>query len=252
MGCEGSQLDSKIQPYVIDNLGQGQKISSNLFKLIKSSRFREAEDIGNCLFKEGKLLEAIQTYRAIIEGGYMFAGEIEGLGFEDHAIARYERTVYRWYASSRKTGKFKENPYDALSLCYFLLRHKTLELQEGLEWYKMQMINRTSHEFYMGYANILNNLQRYKEAEAIYEKIINFQPDFVNVYVAIMMISQFRMIDRQKSEKYCKLVLEIDPNNMYAHFVTARNSNKNEKLTNLAIEANNFPLYVRITNQLGL
>lgn len=41
----------------------------------------------------------------------------------------------------------------------------------------------------MGYANILYNLQRNKEAESIYEKIIHFQPEFVNSYVAIMMIS---------------------------------------------------------------
>lgn len=40
MGCEESQLDSKIQPYVMDTPLEGHGASSNLFKLLKSSRFR--------------------------------------------------------------------------------------------------------------------------------------------------------------------------------------------------------------------
>lgn len=56
MGCGGSQFDSKIQPYAIETPLEGHETSNNLFKLINSSRFREAENIGNCFFKEGKLL----------------------------------------------------------------------------------------------------------------------------------------------------------------------------------------------------
>lgn len=48
-------------------------------------------------------------------------------------------------------------------------------------------------------------------------------------------------------------ILAIDPENMYAHFIIARNEKEiDEKIAKLKIVADKFPEYVRVTNEIGI
>lgn len=48
-------------------------------------------------------------------------------------------------------------------------------------------------------------------------------------------------------------ILEIDPENMYAHFILARNEKDIDgKIAKLKIVADKFPEYVRVTNEIGI
>lgn len=46
-----------------------------------------------------------------------------------------------------------------------------------------------SYQLYMGYANILANSRKYKEAIKIYNKIIVLKPTLVNAYISIALLS---------------------------------------------------------------
>lgn len=50
-----------------------------------------------------------------------------------------------------------------------------------------------------------------------------------------------------------KKILELDPDNMYAVFILARNCNNvDEKIEKLIAAAGRFPEYVRIANDVGI
>ena len=50
-----------------------------------------------------------------------------------------------------------------------------------------------------------------------------------------------------------KKILEMDANNMYAHYILARNeTNPDEKINKLKVVSQKFPEYVRATNDVGI
>jgi tetratricopeptide (TPR) repeat protein len=59
----------------------------------------------------------------------------------------------------------------------------------------------------MGYGNILYNLARYDQALKAYLKVIKLRPTLTNAYVAIMLLHEFRRIEKSKSLSYAKKVL---------------------------------------------
>jgi pentatricopeptide repeat protein len=109
---------------------------SNSSKAISSTNFDVVERISDGLFKDGKFVEAIHIYQKMIEEGYTVDFEIAGLGNAELSISRYEWFVYRWYDEQRTAGKIKRNAFDALSLCYNIIRNSNEEeANMGILWY---------------------------------------------------------------------------------------------------------------------
>jgi hypothetical protein len=78
-------------------------------------------------------------------------------------MSRYEWFIYKWYDDNRKLGKIKGNVFDALSLCYNIIRNSNEEEAErGILWYEDMIGLQSSLELLMGYANILYNRSRYE------------------------------------------------------------------------------------------
>ena len=105
----------------------------------------------------------------------------------------------------------------------------------------------------MGYANLLSKKGRYDEAVKMYNRVILHRPTLVNAYVCIAMIHEYRRIEKTKSVAMAKKILEIDPNNMYAVFILAKNvENVDTKIEKLKSAFERFPDYVRIANDVGI
>ena len=68
-----------------------------------------------------------------------------------------------------------------------------------------------------------------------------------------MFLHELKRVEKAKSIAMAKKILELDPDNMYAYFVLAKNeTNVDEKIKKLSVGAERFPRYVRMINQLGL
>jgi pentatricopeptide repeat protein len=101
-----------------------------------STNFEAVDRIADGLFKDGRVLEAIHIYQKMIEEGYSADFDISGLGNFEHSTSRYEWFAYRWYDGQRTTGKIKGNAFDALSLCFSVIRNSNVEEANlGILWY---------------------------------------------------------------------------------------------------------------------
>lgn len=108
---------------------------------------------------------------------------------------------------------------------------------------------KNSYELYIGYAHIYNNLNKYDDALKAYYKFLEMKPNFINAMVSIMFLHEFRRIEKSKSIVMAKKILELDPSNMYAHFVLGRNeASTDENIKKLSISTERFPQYVRLIN----
>ena len=73
----------------------------------------------------------------MIEAGYRVDFDIQGVGSSELSISRYEWNIYRWYDDNRKSGKFKGNAFDALSLCINQIRNtNTSDADKIIIWYE--------------------------------------------------------------------------------------------------------------------
>lgn len=56
--------------------------------------------------------------------------------------------------------------------------------------------------------------------------------------VSIMFLHEFRRVEKPKCIAMAKKILELDPENMYAHFILGKNeANADEKIKKLSIGA---------------
>jgi pentatricopeptide repeat protein len=189
MGCESSQMTDDIQPFPVEgNNGAAVTKLINSSKSVGDPNFQMVDKIADGLFKEKKIVEAISIYQKIIEEGYSVDFDIAGVGNAELAISRYEWFVYRWYDEQRKANKIRGNAFDALSLCYFMIRNSNEEEAErGILWYEDMLGIQESVELLIGYANILYNRSRYDEAIKVYIKIIEKKPTLINAYVSLAL-----------------------------------------------------------------
>jgi pentatricopeptide repeat protein len=189
MGCESSQMTDEIQPFPVEgNNGAAVTKLINSSKSVGGPNFQMVDKIADGLFKEKKIVEAISIYQKIIEEGYSVDFDIAGVGNAELAISRYEWFVYRWYDEQRKANKIRGNAFDALSLCYFMIRNSNEEEAErGILWYEDMLGIQESVELLIGYANILYNRSRYDEAIKVYIKIIEQKPTLINAYVSLAL-----------------------------------------------------------------
>lgn len=110
-----------------------------------------------------------------------------------------------------------------------------------------------SYSLYIGYANILANRERFDEAIKVYKKVIELKPTLINSYVSLALIYEYKRIEKPKAIEMANKIIAIEPDNMYARFILARNTpNVDEKIEKLkAIHFKN-PEYVRATNEIGV
>jgi pentatricopeptide repeat protein len=147
------------------------------------------ELIADRFFKDGRIVDAIHTYQKMIEEGYSVDFDIAGLGSYDHSGGRYQWFVYRWYNEQRTAGKIKGNAFDALSLCYSIIRDSNVEeADRGILWYEDMIGLNEAVELLVGYANILYNRYRYEEAITAYNKVIEKRSSLINAYVSMTII----------------------------------------------------------------
>lgn len=100
--------------------------------------------------------------------------------------------------------------FDALSLCYCQIRNThEKEIDKGVLWYEDMLAEKESPELYMGYANLYYHKIRYENAEKMYNKAISLRPKFVNAYVGIAMMHEFRRIYKPKAIEMAKKIMEI-------------------------------------------
>ena len=91
---------------------------------------------------------------------------------------------------------------------------------------------------YIGYAHICYNLYKYDEALKAYHKFLKMKPNFINAMVSVMFLHEFRRVEKPKSIAMAKKILELNPDNMYAHFILGKNeTNTDEKIKKLSIGA---------------
>ena len=90
-------------------------------------------------------------------------------------------------------------------------------------WYEDMIGERLCVQLYIGYANALSNRCRYEEAIKMYEKVIKMRPNLINAYVSIAFLYEYRRIQKSKSTAMARKILEMDPENMYAAYILARN-----------------------------
>jgi pentatricopeptide repeat protein len=172
---------------------QPNATSSSIF--IRNANFEEVERIADGFFKEGKIVEAINIYQKMIEEGYSVNYDISWLGNAQHSESRYEWFIYRWYDEQRTAGKIKGNAFDALSLCFSIIKNSNEEeTARGILWYEDMIGLNETVELLVGYDNILYNRGRYEEAIKAYNKAIEKQPSLINAYVGITMVYEFRRI----------------------------------------------------------
>jgi pentatricopeptide repeat protein len=147
------------QPYPIGDIPSKTKIE----QMVRGGNMEDAEKIGDELFRNKNYVEAIKVYQEMIENGYTVDFDIEGLGNAEQSISRYEWFVYRWYDEQRKSGKVKGNAFDALSLCFSLIRNSNdEEADRGILWYEDMIAERNCDALQIGYANLLYNRARYE------------------------------------------------------------------------------------------
>jgi tetratricopeptide (TPR) repeat protein len=145
-------------------------------------------------------------------------------------------------------GKFNGNPYDALSLCYCCLRSQHEEaLKDGILWYEEMLGNVESYQLYAGYANILANCKKYRQALKAYNKAIELKPTLINAHVSIAFIHEYGKKDHEKSEEIAKKLISLYPDNMYAQLILAKSekdiTSQIDKLKEIGVK---HPEYVRI------
>ena len=58
----------------------------------------------------------------------------------------------------------------------------------------------------------------------MYNKILEIRPNFTNAQVSIMLLHEFRRVEKTKTVAMAKKILEHDPENMYAHFLLGKNT----------------------------
>ncbi len=105
----------------------------------------------------------------------------------------------------------------------------------------------------MGYANILYNKGLFDAALKIYQKVIAMKPQLINTYVSIMFLHQFKRVEIPKSLKIAHDIISKDPDNIYAHFIIGRNiENVEEKISTLQQNAQKYPHYLRLVNEVGI
>ena len=102
----------------------------------------------------------------MIETDVTYENNIEGLGNSQLAIGYYEFSIYEWYRNQKLSTKIKPSPYDALSLCFILIKSHpkySTNVKKGILWYK-RMIKKYEKDFrfWMGYANLLSEKGEYE------------------------------------------------------------------------------------------
>lgn len=108
-------------------------------------------------------------------------------------------------------------------------------------------------ELLVGYANILYNRNKYEDAVKVYNKALEKKPSLVNAYLGIAMVYEYYRVQKPKSIEMADKVLTLEPDNMYAHFILARNEKEiDDKIIKLKTLADKFPDYVRLTNEIGI
>ena len=58
----------------------------------------------------------------------------------------------------------------------------------------------------------------------MYNKVLEIRPNFINAQVSIMLLHEFRRVEKTKTVAMAKKILEHDPENMYAHFLLGKNT----------------------------
>lgn len=115
------------------------------------------------------------------------------------------------------------------------------------------LAEKESPELYMGYANLYYHKIRYEDAEKMYKKAIAMRPNFVNAYVGIAMMHEFRRIYKPKAIETAKKIMEIEPDNMYALLIMARNEKTaDDRIQALIKTAEKHPDYYRLLNLTGI
>ena len=50
------------------------------------------------------------------------------------------------------------------------------------------------------------------------------KPQMINSYIGISMLHEYRRIEKKKSVEMANIILSKEINNMYAHYIIARNT----------------------------